>query len=73
MYIAREYIEMYSDIGQKSNTMIFSEKPGDLNALMAQASAVVNAGTTSIVNNKNLSLEDKKSIATDPLQPKLGP
>jgi hypothetical protein len=32
---------MYSDIGQKSNTMIFSDKPADVNALMAQASAVV--------------------------------
>jgi hypothetical protein len=36
-----QYIAMYSDIGQKSNTMIFSDKPADVNALMAQASAVV--------------------------------
>ena len=34
---------MYADIGQKSNTMIFSERPGDVNALMAQASSVVKA------------------------------
>lgn len=34
---------MYSDIGQKSNTMIFSDRPADVNALMAQASAVVRA------------------------------
>jgi hypothetical protein len=45
---------MYADIGQKSNTMIFSERPADINALMAQASAVLNvnkseggAGTSS--------------------------
>jgi regulator of protease activity HflC (stomatin/prohibitin superfamily) len=41
--VAREFITMYSDIGQKSNTMIFSERPGDLNALLAQASSVVRA------------------------------
>lgn len=41
LLVAREYIDMYGDIGQKSNTMIFNERPADLNALMAQASAVV--------------------------------
>jgi len=44
--VAREYIDMYSDIGQKSNTMIFNERPADLNALMAQASAVMNVTGT---------------------------
>lgn len=34
---------MYSDIGQKSNTMIFSDRPADVNALLAQASTVVKA------------------------------
>ena len=29
---------MYGDIGQKSNTMIFSDRPGDVNALLAHAS-----------------------------------
>jgi regulator of protease activity HflC (stomatin/prohibitin superfamily) len=41
--LAREYIAMYSDIGQKSNTMIFSDRPGDVNALMNQADAVLNS------------------------------
>ncbi len=36
-----QYIAMYSDIGQKSNTMIFSDRPADVNALLAQATAVV--------------------------------
>ena len=36
-----QYIAMYSDIGQKSNTMIFSDRPADVNALMAQAAAVI--------------------------------
>jgi len=39
--VAREYINMYSDIGQKSNTMFFSDRPADINALMAQAATVV--------------------------------
>lgn len=39
--IARDMIGMYSDIGSKSNTMIFSERPGDVNNLLAQAAAIV--------------------------------
>ena len=50
--IAREYIEMYSDIGQKSNTMIFSDRPGDVNALMAQAATVIQSLP---MNNKPIS------------------
>lgn len=41
--IAREYISMYGDIGQKSNTMIFNERPADFNALMAQATSILKA------------------------------
>jgi regulator of protease activity HflC (stomatin/prohibitin superfamily) len=41
LQVAREYISMYSEMGQKSNTMIFNDRPADINALMAQASAVV--------------------------------
>eukprot|EP01036_Dinobryon_divergens_P025860 gene25860-34449_t len=39
--LAKEYIAMYGLMGSQSNTMIFSERPGDLNALMAQVSAIV--------------------------------
>jgi hypothetical protein len=38
-----QYIAMYGDIGQKSNTMFFSDKPGDVNSLMAQASTIFKA------------------------------
>ena len=34
---------MYGEIGQKSNTMFFSDKPADVNALMAQAATVFKA------------------------------
>jgi hypothetical protein len=32
---------MYGNIGSKSNTMIFSDKPGDINSLFAQANTVM--------------------------------
>ena len=35
---------MYGDIGQKSNTMIFNDRPADVNALMAQAGSILQAG-----------------------------
>lgn len=41
LQVAREYIAMYADIGSKSNTMIFNDRPADVNALLAQASAVM--------------------------------
>ena len=34
---------MYGEMGQKSNTMIFSSNPADVNALIAQASTVFQA------------------------------
>ena len=34
---------MYGEIGQKSNTMIFSDRPADINHVLAQASAVIQA------------------------------
>lgn len=43
LQVSREYIAMYGEIGSKSNTMIFSERPGDVNALIAQASAIIGA------------------------------
>ena len=36
-----QYITMYSDIGHRSNTMIFNDRPADVNALLAQAAAVM--------------------------------
>jgi regulator of protease activity HflC (stomatin/prohibitin superfamily) len=41
--LAKEYIEMYSSIGSKSNTMIFNDRPADVNALLAQAATIIKA------------------------------
>eukprot|EP00607_Mallomonas_marina_P007694 CAMPEP_0182416386 /NCGR_PEP_ID=MMETSP1167-20130531/672_1 /TAXON_ID=2988 /ORGANISM="Mallomonas Sp, Strain CCMP3275" /LENGTH=263 /DNA_ID=CAMNT_0024589099 /DNA_START=307 /DNA_END=1098 /DNA_ORIENTATION=- len=46
IHIAREYITMYGEMGQKSNTMIFSDRPADVNTLLAQAGAILEAGKT---------------------------
>jgi regulator of protease activity HflC (stomatin/prohibitin superfamily) len=53
MQIAHRYIDMYSDIGQKSNTMIFNDRPADINALMAQAGAVLSVGQVSAATKKS--------------------
>jgi hypothetical protein len=34
---------MYGEMGSKSNTMIFNERPADFNALLAQASSIMQA------------------------------
>ncbi len=39
LLLAREYVSMYGQMGAQSNTMLFQERPADLNALLAQASA----------------------------------
>ncbi len=42
--IADKYIKMYAEMAQKSNTMVFSERPADMRVLMAQAAAVFKNG-----------------------------
>ena len=39
--LASEYVEMYGEMGSKSNTMIFNDRPGDVAGLLAQAAAAV--------------------------------
>jgi hypothetical protein len=53
---------MYSDIGQKSNTMIFSDRPADVNALLAQATAVVRSMSNT---NSNTTAEASVSHSED--------
>eukprot|EP00903_Cladosiphon_okamuranus_P011323 g10674.t1 len=43
LQIAKQYIDMYGEMGKSSNTMLFSDRPADVNALIAQAAAVLNA------------------------------
>lgn len=36
LQVAKQYIEMYGEMGKSSNTMLFSDRPADVNALIAQ-------------------------------------
>ena len=46
--LAKDYVSMYGQMGSTSNTMMFQDKPADVNALMAQAATVLkNVGTPS--------------------------
>ena len=36
LQIAKQYIEMYGEMGKTSNTMLFSDRPADVNALIGQ-------------------------------------
>ena len=35
--LARDYVAMYGEMGQKSNTIMFNDRPADVNALLGQA------------------------------------
>jgi regulator of protease activity HflC (stomatin/prohibitin superfamily) len=45
--VAQNYIDMYAEMGSKSNTMLFSDRPADINSLLAQAATVLKAAQTS--------------------------
>ena len=39
--LAREYVGMYGEMGKQSNTILFNERPADVNALLAQSMATL--------------------------------
>ena len=39
--LAREYVQMYGEMGKQSNTILFNERPADVNALLVQAMAAM--------------------------------
>lgn len=41
--LAQKYVEMYGEMGSKSNTMFFNQSAGDVSSLMAQAVAAFHA------------------------------
>jgi regulator of protease activity HflC (stomatin/prohibitin superfamily) len=43
--LARDYVSMYGVMGQKSNTIMFNDRPADVNALLAQAVTSMSAAT----------------------------
>lgn len=43
--LAKDYVEMYGEMGSKSNTLMFNERPADVNALISQAALALGAVT----------------------------
>ena len=41
--LAADYVDMYGEMGSKSNTMFFSDRPADLSSLLVQAATAVGA------------------------------
>jgi regulator of protease activity HflC (stomatin/prohibitin superfamily) len=41
--LAREYVSMYGEMGSKSNTILFNDRPADVSALLAQAVTAMKA------------------------------
>jgi len=43
--LAREYVSMYGEMGSNSNTIMFNDKPADINALLSQAAVAMQSAT----------------------------
>jgi len=39
--VAQDYIQMFGEMGKNSNTMMFNDKPADVNSLLAQAALAI--------------------------------
>jgi regulator of protease activity HflC (stomatin/prohibitin superfamily) len=44
--LARDYVSMYGEMGAASNTIMFNDRPADVNALLSQAVMSMQAATT---------------------------
>jgi regulator of protease activity HflC (stomatin/prohibitin superfamily) len=57
--LAREYVSMYGEMGSKSNTIMFNDKPADVNALLSQAVIAMQSATQSAkVTHEGQDIED---------------
>ena len=63
--LAQDYVEMYGEMGSKSNTMIFNERPADVAALMAQAVTAMNAVAPVPANTAAPEIEAKSTPAAE--------
>ena len=57
--LARDYVEMYGEMGKVSNTIMFNDRPADINALLSQAVMSMNAAATA---SKVPSLSDHSNL-----------
>lgn len=49
--LAREYVEMYGEMGSKSNTMFFNQSAGDINSLLVQAASAITTAVPNVTAN----------------------
>lgn len=66
--LAHEYVTMYGEMGKQSNTIIFNERPADVNALLTQAVTAMQAVTSAPtpkelaeLTSASISLENPKN------------
>jgi regulator of protease activity HflC (stomatin/prohibitin superfamily) len=64
--LARDYVAMYGEMGQQSNTIMFNDRPADVNALLSQAmismQAATAATTTSPVRGLEASTKENAAV-----------
>jgi regulator of protease activity HflC (stomatin/prohibitin superfamily) len=53
--LAREYVSMYGEMGSQSNTIMFNDKPADVNALLSQAVVAMQSAATQSSNTATTS------------------
>mmetsp|Transcript_39203 Transcript_39203/g.94806 ORF Transcript_39203/g.94806 Transcript_39203/m.94806 type:complete len:374 (-) Transcript_39203:40-1161(-) len=62
--LARDYVEMYGEMGKESNTILFNDRPADVNALLSQAVVTMNAATnatkTPLIASKDAEPSDEE-------------
>lgn len=63
--LAQEYSRMYGEIGGKSNTIFFNERPGDVNALLTQAVTAMQAATTGAPPTATKAIEAESTAKSD--------
>jgi regulator of protease activity HflC (stomatin/prohibitin superfamily) len=64
--LARDYVAMYGEMGQKSNTIMFNDRPADVNALLSQAMIsmqAATAATTTTTPVRELEASSKENAA----------
>ena len=50
--LAQSYVEMYGEMGSKSNTMFFNQNAGDVTSLLVQAATAIKAGGNEVLKKK---------------------
>jgi len=63
--LAREYVSMYGEMGSKSNTIMFNDKPADVNALLSQAVVAMQSATQATTSNSEDQIVDLLAAGTN--------